>query len=59
MPGGDDKIQARTRIVGTGISMSDGRELARRDDLDLYDVARVERVYRKIDIRIIPEFWTV
>ncbi|KAH8893376.1 vitamin H transporter 1/biotin symporter vht1 [Thozetella sp. PMI_491] len=52
---GDDKLPHETQ----GGSIDAERNLPGSQDQDDFSVERVERVYRKLDFRIIPAFWVL
>ncbi|KAL2017593.1 hypothetical protein VTK56DRAFT_1966 [Thermocarpiscus australiensis] len=59
-PQGDDKVPAGKQVLTSDIAPSrqdadQGRTT--RPPIQDYDIERVEQVYRKLDLRIIPAFW--
>ncbi|KAI1416315.1 MFS general substrate transporter [Hypoxylon sp. FL1857] len=53
--GAGDKIPVETSADHEAAAREEGAPTARVD----YDVERVEKVYRKLDLRIIPAFWVL
>ncbi|KAI1142589.1 MFS general substrate transporter [Hypoxylon sp. FL0543] len=53
--GAGDKIPAETSADFEAAAREEGPQPARVD----YDIERVEKVYRKLDCRIIPAFWVL